>query len=119
MSFAGDGNFVRNLVLDQNLTCENFGVLSKAETSVLRLGGGVSLFCPTNKECPTNICRKLFPKIFPDNDLPPKFCSTESKIYNLFFSVEVVYSVFCTIFTMCSSLAMPILSGRWRCRNTE
>jgi hypothetical protein len=40
MSFAGDGNFVRNFVLDQNLTCENSGVLSKAETSVLRLEGG-------------------------------------------------------------------------------
>ena len=34
-----------------------------------------------------------FPKNFPDNDLPPKFCSTESKIYHLFFSVEVVYCI--------------------------
>ena len=39
---------------------------------------------------------------------------------SIIFSFQLKwYIVFCTIFTMCSSSAMPILSGRWRCRNNE
>jgi hypothetical protein len=105
-------------VLEMEILCEIFtGFRPKPHFKILVFYGGACFARPIRSARRT-FAKKIFQKFFQTMTSPLN--SVLPSLKSIIFSFQLKwYIVFCTIFTMCSSSAMPILSGRWRCRNNE